>query len=450
MSQRGSWQALPQEVRDLIYGNCIVTCRTAIKHPEPIDHTPYIDSHPTYATLPSIAIASKKDYFDFFNVCQGLTIHEITLTAETELLRHQIVCSNAQTATHLFVRMSLDAWAEEPQPLNVQYVPNQHLKNTSNRLGYLSTTPSFLGGPISRYPLEFSSYYTRPRTIGGRPNLSSSFFTNGAYGPNPQHRLIQPHSRIFEQVLHAFPNVKYLAVEIGGNQPLLDVRPYEIESISDWAHSGMFTVNQSHRYQSYSLIVAPGHPGTVANWTSGAGGRYRAELGREGQVYTEWLVFLEEMGADRSLRKIVKKKQDDEFGRSKVPLLGTREEEVVEQGGVLVVRLPCMTSGRWVEGGTSSSTAQPDAEAVGRLPGLRRKSASSGTIDHSTKLYNGQVVFIANFKGLSSETNVQNLYDIINHLAMEYGKLNDIVKVESEGGSLELRAEYMMGSLSSH
>ncbi|KAK3715367.1 hypothetical protein LTR37_007095 [Vermiconidia calcicola] len=66
-----------------------------------------------------------------------------------------------------------------------------------------------------------------------------------------------------------------------------------------------------------------------------------------------------------------------------------------------------------------------------------------GTIDHSTKFHDGQVVFIANFKGLTSEMNVQNLYDIIYHLAMKFGNLIGIVEIESEGGSFEFRAEYM-------
>ena len=66
-----------------------------------------------------------------------------------------------------------------------------------------------------------------------------------------------------------------------------------------------------------------------------------------------------------------------------------------------------------------------------------------GTIDHSTKFHDGQVVFIANFKGLTSEMNVQNLYDIIYHLAVKFGDLIGIVEIESEGGSFEFRAEYM-------
>ena len=337
MSQRGSWQALPQEVHDLIYQNCIIACHTAIKHPELIDQTPYQDTCPSYARLSSIAVASKKDYFDFFNVCQGLTIHEITLNVDTEfsnsLLRHHpLAFFDAHTATHLSVHLTLDAWAEEPQPVNVQCSLSPYLTNRS-----------------SLYPLDFSSYYNRPPTIGGRSTLSPYLFANGASGPNPQHRLIQPHSRIFEQVLHAFPNISYLAVDIGGNQPLTAVRQYEAGHIHRWAQGVMFTANQRYSYESYSLIVAPGHPDAVANWTSGAGGRFKAELGREGQDYGEWLEFLDEMGADRNLRKILKKKQDDEFGRSKVPLRETQEEEVVEQGGDLVVRLPCMTGGRWVE-----------------------------------------------------------------------------------------------------
>ena len=72
---------------------------------------------------------------------------------------------------------------------------------------------------------------------------------------------------------------------------------------------------------------------------------------------------------------------------------------------------------------------------------MAKKMASCGT-DDKTAFYDGQVVFTAQFEGLSSEFQVDDLFDNIHELAKEAGEVLAFAEMEGEAGQWKFRAEY--------
>ena len=77
-------------------------------------------------------------------------------------------------------------------------------------------------------------------------------------------------------------------------------------------------------------------------------------------------------------------------------------------------------------------------------------SAKSIGTQELTSFHDGQVIFAARFKGLTSEFGVNGLIDAVQHLAGQFGDVLAFAEMDSEAGYWSFRVEYYKISVANH
>ena len=71
-----------------------------------------------------------------------------------------------------------------------------------------------------------------------------------------------------------------------------------------------------------------------------------------------------------------------------------------------------------------------------------KKASLANGIQEVTSFHDGQVLFVAQFGGLSSDFSVDGLFDAVYAMAVSFGEVLGFREMESEAGNWNFRAEY--------